>query len=544
MRKYLVALLAIPVLAIVYGSTALRRSALARTGVAVGLGAILAFGVMSVVRPTATTASRPTEIVPLTQAAFKTTIATDVDVDMPVTLEFTTPMAAASVASSISVEPATPVELTWDPTFTTLTIAPSRHWNAGTYHTVTVQPGALAQTGRPLTTPARASFLTRTPTTAILAASEPVGKRVAADTAFTVAFDRDVDDDSLATGITLDPPAAIRVTSKASAEGRIQYTLAPTAALEPDTVYRLVVDGVTDVDGIELGTTTLEVRTAVAPTVVRFRPRADTTGVERGAAISVRFTESMDRASTKAAFKVTIDGKALTGKIRFAEDDTVLVFTPDKQLPYGTKVVATVAATATSADGAALAEEGRATFTTVKKPKPSTAPSGGSSGGSSGGGGGSVGSGSWKAVERYYLGLMNCTRLGGTVTSGGDCSSPGGRDAAPLTLSAGISDKVARPYAKLLATRGICSHFIGGNPGDRLRRAGYTNYTWAENLGCRSGNPYSAVLASHRYFQSERSWSPQGGHYVNLMNRKYDRVGIGVWVSSGRVRLVVDFYHP
>jgi uncharacterized protein YkwD len=139
---------------------------------------------------------------------------------------------------------------------------------------------------------------------------------------------------------------------------------------------------------------------------------------------------------------------------------------------------------------------------------------------------------------------MNCTRLGGTVTSGGDCSSPGGRDAAPLTLSAGISDKVARPYAKLLATRGECSHFIGGNPGDRLRRAGYTNYTWAENLGCRSGNPYSAVLASHRYFQSERSWSPQGGHYVNLMNRKYDRVGIGVWVSSGRVRLVIDFYHP
>jgi hypothetical protein len=23
----------------------------------------------------------------------------------------------------------------------------------------------------------------------------------------------------------------------------------------------------------------------------------------------------------------------------------------------------------------------------------------------------------------------------------------------------------------------------------------------------------------------------------------YDRVGIGVWVSGGRVRLVIDFYH-
>jgi hypothetical protein len=28
------------------------------------------------------------------------------------------------------------------------------------------------------------------------------------------------------------------------------------------------------------------------------------------------------------------------------------------------------------------------------------------------------------------------------------------------------------------------------------------------------------------------------------MNSAYDRAGIGVWVSGGRVRLVVDFYHP
>ena len=132
--------------------------------------------------------------------------------------------------------------------------------------------------------------------------------------------------------------------------------------------------------------------------------------------------------------------------------------------------------------------------------------------------------------------------LNGWVTSTGSCSSPGGRNVAPLALSSSISSKVARPYAKLLATRGLCSHFIGGNPGDRLRRAGFSSYRWAENLGCRTGNPYSAVLGSHRYFQSEKSYL--GGHYVNMMNAKYDRAGIGVWVSGGRVRLVVDFYHP
>jgi uncharacterized protein YkwD len=137
---------------------------------------------------------------------------------------------------------------------------------------------------------------------------------------------------------------------------------------------------------------------------------------------------------------------------------------------------------------------------------------------------------------------MNCTRTGGWVTSTGHCSSPGGRAVAALKLDKGISSKVSRPYAKKLAVGNDCSHFIGGNTGDRLRRAGYTSYRWGENLGCRSGAPKAAVLGSHLYFQSEKSYG--GGHYVNMMNAAYDRVGIGVWVYGGRVRLVVDFYHP
>jgi uncharacterized protein YkwD len=128
------------------------------------------------------------------------------------------------------------------------------------------------------------------------------------------------------------------------------------------------------------------------------------------------------------------------------------------------------------------------------------------------------------------------------VTSTGACSSPGGRNVAALKLDAGISTKVTRPYAKRIAVSGACSHFIGGNPGDRLRAAGYTGSRWAENLGCGSGDPRAAVLGSHLFFQSEKPYN--GGHYVNLMNAAYDRVGIGVWVYGGRVRLVIDFYHP
>jgi uncharacterized protein YkwD len=538
LRKYAVALLAVPVLILVYAGSFLRHSALARTGVAVGLGAILGLGAIALARPAPTIATAPTTIVPEPQAVFRTAVATGVAADAPATITFTTAMDRTSVAASLSVRPATPIKLTWNTAGTVVTVEPAGHWTPDTFHTITVEPGALAASGRPLTTPARAEFLTRGPAAATLAATDRSGKRVALTTAFTIAFDAEIDPASLDGAVTLEPAATGTIRVDATVDGAPTYRFIPATPLAPSTRYKVTLDGVLDASGVELAPVTLAVRTVAAPAVVRFRPLPKTQDVPRDAAISVRFTRSMDRASTKAAFSVTVDGKKVAGKVSFAEDDTVLVFQPKAKLPYDKRIVAAVAAAAKAADGVPLAEAGKVAFRTVEKAKRASS----SGGGSGSSGGRAVASGKWGAVEIYYLRLMNCTRTGGWVTSTGRCSSPGGRNVAPLKLSTGISTKVARPYAKLLATRGACSHFIGGNPGDRLRRAGYTNYTWAENIGCRSGNPRSAVLGSHRFFQSEKSYN--GGHYVNLMNRKYDRVGIGVWVSSGRVRLVVDFYHP
>jgi hypothetical protein len=152
----------------------------------------------------------------------------------------------------------------------------------------------------------------------------------------------------------------------------------------------------------------------------------------------------------------------------------------------------------------------------------------------------------WFPEELYYLGLVNCTRTGGWVLNDGTCRGYGsGRYSSyvpPIRYSAGMSDLVARPYARYLASTNQCSHFLNGNPGDRLRRAGYTGYSWAENIGCRSGYTYAkpAILASHLYFQAEKS--ANGGHWRNLKNAKLKWIGIGVWKASGRVRLVTDFY--
>jgi uncharacterized protein YkwD len=536
LRQAAVALLAVPILFVIYLGAALRRSTLARVSVTVGVALVLGIGLIGAAHPTSTVARPPTPILPLTQAAFTTTFSVNRGLTEPVTIRFSAPMDPASVAASVTVEPATAVNLVWDATVTVMTILPKDHWAVGAFQTVTVRAGALAASGQPLTRPVRASFVTRGATTGSAVAMTMIGGRAALDTDFVVTFARPVDPTSVATGIRLDPPTLGTVVRGPSLDGLVRYLFVPAGALQPDLAYRLVVSGVRDADGAPLDTIVLAVRTAKAPAVVRFRPKTAATAIARDATISVRFTQPMDRRNTARAFGVSIRGVAVVGKVTWAEHDTVLIFTPNAVLPFGSTVAMDVSTGATNTAGIPLATAVHGTFQTIKKPVAASAirtspPTGG----------GAVG-GSWLAVERYYLGLMNCTRTGGWVTSTGACSSPGGRNVAPLKLDAGISSKVSRPYAKRLAISGDCSHFIGGNPSDRLRAAGYTSYRWAENLGCQSGNPYAAVLGSHLFFQSEKSYG--GGHYVNMMNALYDRVGIGVWVSGGRVRLVIDFYHP
>jgi hypothetical protein len=152
----------------------------------------------------------------------------------------------------------------------------------------------------------------------------------------------------------------------------------------------------------------------------------------------------------------------------------------------------------------------------------------------------------WYTTERFYLGLLNCTRTGGWVLSDGTCRGYGSGHysayVAPISYSYGISDRVSRPYAKLLAVKGLCSHTANGDPGYRLRRAGYLLWTWGENIGCGDGysSAKASVLASHLRFQAERSTN--GGHWRNMKNPKFHAVGIGIWRYSTRTRLVIDFY--
>ncbi|HVL53167.1 MAG TPA: Ig-like domain-containing protein [Vitreimonas sp.] len=553
MRKVAAAVLAFPVLVRLYLRLVLPRRRAARLAAALLIGAVTGADtlMLTATEPQAASATRTRPIAAIPAGALQTDVRTGQAPDASIRIRFTTPMHRESVRAALDVQPHAAIRVDWNADSTVLTVAPLRRWASGTYYTITVRPGALAATGAPLAVPVRAVFLTRPVTSAAMAATGVVGDRMRTDATFSVDFSGPVDPATVPGAFLIEPAVAGSWAPVDAGDARVRYAFTPLGSLAADTVYRVRLSStLRDGDGGPVQSSELEVRTVIAPDVVRFRPVDGSSGVSRAAALSVRFSQSMDRATTAAAFSATVAGKPLAGAMSWAENDTVLVFRPVARLGYEETVVLTVTGGATSTTGGAMVGRASATFTTESRPPPPPPPAaagGTNSGGSTAAGssaGATAASGSWTAVEAYYLKLMNCTRTGGLVTSSGACSSPGGRNVAPLKLDAGISATVARPYARLLATGNLCSHFVGGNPGDRLRRAGYAASAWAENLGCRSGDPYGAVLASHLFFQSERSWSPPGGHYTNLMSTKFDRVGIGVWVSSGRVRLVVDFYHP
>jgi uncharacterized protein YkwD len=549
LRKFAAAALALPVLATLYVPILLRRSIALRLVVGLGVVGLLGLGAITLLSPRATAAKAPTVSAPLGAASFAQTVDAAHRLHDPIRLGFSSPMNVASVAAALSVDPQTAVTTTWDAAHKTLTIAPRGMWQPGTFYTVKVAAAALDAAGQPLGQAARALFNTRPATSARLALSTPATGEAALSTGFTVTFDAAIAPPAAGALLAVTPAVTGTLTDVSTTTSGTSITFQPDEPLAPGAHYTVALQaGILDTDGAQVVTPEpLQVSTAVPPRVVRFRPLNGTKLVAATALLSVRFTQAMDPKSTTAAFQATVGTKVLAGKTTWAEKNTVLVFTPSRPLAKGSIVAMTVSTAALSSAGVPLASAKSVSFSTaaavapastVKSTKPKSKPKAKPRSGS---GGGTAGAGAWHAVEVYYLGLMNCTRGGGWVLSSGKCSSPGGSGVAPLILNAGISNKVSRPYAKLLAVKNICSHFANGNPGDRLHAAGYPG-DYRENIGCRSSSsPYASVLGTHLFFQDEK---PCGNycHWANIMDPRVNEVGIGIWVIGDRVRLVIDFW--
>jgi hypothetical protein len=560
-RRAVVAVLALPVFAAIYLSLALRRGPATRIALALGVGSLILVAAVAV--PGGTVGVPVATQAPLAASALGPAVTTGRGLTAPLLVDFDAPMDAASVAGALQVEPSAEVRLAWSDDGQRLAVEPVGSWRPATLYTVTVGTAASDREGRPLVAPLRAGFLTRASTVARLAVVDELPTGAAVDTAIVISFDRPVPVAGVLRAFRIVPgvPGELLVATDGP-EGRDpavadNFVWEPASLLASATRYTVdLADGLVDAEGAAVVLQApLSFTTTQAPSVVRFRPRAGTEDVSRGLPVSVRFTIPMDRAATAAAFSVEVDGKEVRGSVDFAEDDTVLVFDPAATFPYEATVVLRVGAGARAADGTPLDRARAARFTVAAKPEPEPTPEPTPKPGS-----GRANptprpsksvvtrptSGTWLAAEKYLLSLLNCTRGGGWVLADGSCSEPGGSGITLLKYDAGISDAVARPYAKRLASAGICSHFYGGgSPGDRLRAAGYTSYHWAENIGCRYYNdPRDAAVGLVRFYQSEKFWSPVGGHYVNMMNRSYDRAGVGLWVTGGNLNFVVNFYRP
>jgi len=566
-RRAVAAVLALPILAAIYLPLALRRGPATRMALALVIGGIVLVAAVGI--PAGTVGAPPATQAPLAASALGPAVASGRALKSALIVDFDAPMDTASVSGAVRVEPDADVTLGWSDDGRRLSVKPVASWRPATLYTVTVGTAARDREGRALASPLRASFLTRALTGAHLVATDRLVSGAALDTAIVLSFDRPVSIAGVLRAFRVTPAVPGKLTVATDGLDGADPVVADNFVWEPamsfagNTRYKVeLAPGILDEDGSPIAQAErLAFRTTTAPSVVRFRPLAGTEDVGRGVPVSVRFTEPMDRVSTAAAFSVEVNGKDVGGKVEFAENDTVLVFDPTVAFPYAATVILRVTVHASSAHGAQLDRPRAARFTVAAKPKPKPKPTPAPTPRTSSGGSHPAPkpapkpkpspttrppSSSWVSAERYLLSLLNCTRGGGWVLSDGSCSSPGGSGIAPLAYHAGISDRVARPYAKKLATAGVCSHFYGGtDPGGRLRAAGYTGYQWAENIGCRYfRDPRDAAVSLVRFFQSEKYWSPVGGHYINMMNPRYTHAGIGLWVSGGNLNFVVDFYNP
>ncbi len=456
--------------------------------------------------------------------------------DVPFEVQFTKPMNEASVETALTIQPKVDVRQQWDATSQVLSIVPTSHWEHDTNYLVEITNKATDQEGLNLATEIHTSFQSGSLTTGTLSATLVVEDLVAPNSAFQLTFTRPVKLSTVVTRLSISPAVEVTIAGDDPTDAASQvFTMTPKQALASDQAYVVsMAGGGTDSSGAALQPVApLQVQTMETPAVVRFRPQGGGYTYDTNQLVSVRFTVPMDTKATQAAFSVTVGGRAVAGTLYWSEGDTVLALAPRNSFKVGSTVLARVSTAARSSTGLHIAKAASASFK-VSPPRSTAIPwTGGIASASS----------PWYASEVYYLNLMNCTRQGGWVTPGGDCSTQTHHTLpaqGPLRIDSGISNKVARPYAKYMADNRLLDHYLGGStPHSRLAAQGYPGGSWGENIASPGSSGRGGMIAIEIFYQNEY-WC-RCEHYFNIMDPYFHRAGIGVWVSKS-VRVAIDFY--
>lgn len=535
------------VIALYYLRVASRPRVAGRVLIGLAFGGLLVAGALGSTSVRPATANLPPTFDPASVSGSISPVQAGWGIRQPIVVTFSVPMDAASVQSALRIAPQDDVRLAWDASGRRLYVTPLDVWAAGTAYTVTVGPSARSRDGGALEPMPPAVVFVRSAATAHLLATKPVGDRIELDSGFRLTFSRVVDLASLRDAFTVEPFADGTFAFEASRSAMPALVWVPSGPLAPDTSYTVSLGpAAVDLEGAPIADPpSLTVRTISQPSVVRFRPREKQKDIDPQQVLSVRFTEAMEHASTRAAYHLyALDKKGKRtevdlskAKTTWAEGDTVLVIDPPKSLARGTTYVAEVLGSARSQLGVAISDDetaaaADATFTVIAEavatPK-ATISAPGSGGGSS--------TAPWLGAEKYYLDLLNCTHTGGWLAWDGSCPGRGSNGLAPFILDKTLSDCAARPWAKYLAETNQLYH---GNVSGRFAACGY-NVNWSENVTWYSGNVNTGAVSAVIFFQNEKGTS-YDGHYRNLMNPAFTHVGIGIWRINGKNWYVVDFY--
>lgn len=157
------------------------------------------------------------------------------------------------------------------------------------------------------------------------------------------------------------------------ATGNTQLTLQPTAPLAQNTTYTLTVDG-KDVAGNALAdrkvfsfSTTGPAPDTMPPTILSSSPTYAAIGVARDAAITVTFSEPMDKASAQTAFAITSPPGFNSGVFDWNAAGTEMTFNPDTDFAYGTEVTWRVSTAAKDLSANTLENNVLSTFRAIRK---------------------------------------------------------------------------------------------------------------------------------------------------------------------------------
>jgi hypothetical protein len=490
------------------------------------------------------TAQNHDTIVPLAPQANAAGQASDLPLDVPFEVRFTKPMNAGTVAAALAVTPAIQVKYLWDATGQVLSLAPDPHWEPYTQYRVDISTDATDQEGLSLVNAIHTSFQSGSPTAGEITATKVVGTLAAPTTAFKLTFTRPVKLSTVLLRLSISPQIDASILGDDPTDAASQvFTLTPRKPLLANRTYQVAMaDGGTDSSGSDLRPVpTFKITTLANPAAI-FTPQDGAVTYDPNQPISIAFSEAMDQKSAAAAFSVQANGRNVPGSISWTDDGLTLVFNARRSYYIGSRVTATIAASARSAAGMPMAAAASATFV-VSTPRARYYASSRGSYIPYGTGGVTAASAKWHSAELYYLSLMNCTRTGGWVTSSGTCSTQTHHTLpakGALAFSDAIADKVSRPYARAMADRVVLTHTMDGTTThSRLTAGGFPGASWGENIASPSNPGQSGMISIEIFFQNE-AWC-RCNHYANIMNSHFHRAGIGIWVSNS-VRVVIDFY--